>query len=52
MRRVIAPLPWSQRVEALLARVWSRVESSPIAEEDIDAEVELARTELYAQSRR
>ena len=52
VRRAIEPLPWSQRVEALLARVWSRVESSPIAEEDIDAEVELARTELYAQSSR
>jgi len=48
VRRVIEP-PWSQRLEALLARVWARVEHHPIAEEDIDAEVELARTAIYAQ---
>lgn len=49
VRRVIEP-PWSQRLETLLARVWARVERHPIAEEDINAEVELARTAIYAQS--
>jgi len=40
---------WQQRLEALLARVWARVERHPISEEEIDAEVERARTAIYAQ---
>jgi len=50
IRRVIEPPPWKQRLEALLARVWSRVERYPITEEEVNAEVELARTAIYAQS--
>jgi hypothetical protein len=50
--RAIEPRPWSQRLDALLNRIWSRVESAPISEQDIDAEVEQARTEFYAQSSR
>ena len=50
IRRAIEPPPWNQRLEALLARVWARVEHYPITEEEIDAEVELARTAIYAQS--
>ena len=49
VRRVIEPPPWSQRLEALLARVWARAERYPITEEEIDAEVELARTAIYTQ---
>lgn len=41
---------WSHRLEALLTRVWSQVERFPLTEAEIEAEVELARTELYAQS--
>lgn len=43
MRRELEPPPWEQRLDALLARVWSRVERYPITEEEIDAEVELVR---------
>ena len=50
--RAIAPRPWRQRLQALLTRVWSRVEHDPITEETVDAEVERIRTELYARSRR
>ncbi len=42
---------WKQRLERLLARVWDRVDRDPISEEEISAEVERARAELYAQSR-
>ncbi|MBM4466021.1 MAG: hypothetical protein FJ014_10800 [Chloroflexi bacterium] len=49
IRRAIEPKPWSQRLETLLARVWARVECYPITEEEVDAEVELARTAIYAQ---
>jgi len=42
VRQAIAPPPWSQRLDALLARVWSRVEHQPIAEEDVNAKVERA----------
>jgi hypothetical protein len=51
VRQATEPLPWELRLDALLARVWSRVESRPIAEDEVEAEVELGRTELYAQSR-
>jgi hypothetical protein len=51
IRRTIEPPPWNQRLEALLARVWARVERYPITEEEVDAEVELARTAIYAQGR-
>jgi hypothetical protein len=49
IRQAIAPPPWNQRLEALLDRVWTRVERYPIPEEEVDAEVELARTAIYAQ---
>jgi hypothetical protein len=40
--RGIEPLPWTERLQALLTRVWSRVEAYPISEEDVASEVELA----------
>lgn len=49
IRRAIEPAPWHQRLEALLDRVWARVESTPISEEEVNAEVEFARTTRYAQ---
>lgn len=49
IRRAIEPLPWHQRLEALLARVWARVERFPISEEEVDAEVERARTAIHTQ---
>ncbi len=49
IRRAIEPPAWNQRLEELLARVWARVERYPITEEEIDAEVKLARTAIYAQ---
>lgn len=49
LRRALEPPSWNQRLEALLARVWARVERFPISEEEIDAEVERARTAIYAQ---
>lgn len=49
IRRAIEPLPWPQRLEALLARVWARVERSPISEDEVDAEVERARTAIHTQ---
>lgn len=49
IRRAIEPLPWHQRLEALLARVWARVEHFPISEEQVNAEVERARTTIYTQ---
>ena len=49
IRRTIEPPLWNQRLEELLARGWARVERYPITEEEIDAEVELARTAIYAQ---
>ena len=48
--RAIEPPGWSQRLEALLSRIGTRVEQWPIAEQDVDAQVEQARAELYAQS--
>ena len=50
IRRTIEPPPWNQHLEELLAHVWARVERYPITEEEVDAEVELARTAIYAQS--
>jgi len=49
IRRAMEPPPWNQRLEALLARVWARVERYPVTEEEIDAEVERARTTIYTQ---
>jgi hypothetical protein len=49
VRRAIEPLPWEQRLDALLTRVWARVEKYPISEEDIDAEVELVRRAICVQ---
>jgi hypothetical protein len=49
IRRTLMP-SWEQRLEGLLARVWTRVDESPLSEEDVDAEVTLARRTLYAQS--
>lgn len=48
--KAIEPPPWNQRLEELLARLWARVERYPIiTEEEVDAEVELARRAIYAQ---
>lgn len=52
VRRAVQPLPWEKRLEALLARVWRRVDHFPLTEEEIDAEVERARSAIYAESRR
>ena len=49
VRRTLMP-SWEQRLEGLLARVWTRLDESPLSEEDIDAEVTLARRTIYAQS--
>lgn len=49
IRRAIEPSPWHQRLETLLARVWACVERFPISEEEVDAEVERARTAIYTQ---
>jgi len=51
MMRYALPTTWDQRLEALLARVWARVERFPIAGEEVDVEVELARAAIYAQGR-
>ena len=50
VRQVVEPAPWDQRLEALLSRVWARLEQHPISDEEIDAEIELVRTILHAQS--
>ena len=49
IRHAINQPPWSQRLDQLLHRVWDRVDIAPITEEEVDAEVELARTGLLAQ---
>ncbi len=49
VRRTLMP-SWEQRLEGLLARVWSRLDESPLSEEDIDAEVTFARHTLHPQS--
>ena len=49
IRHAINQSPWSQRLDQLLHRVWDRVDIAPITEEEVDAEVELARTGLWAQ---
>jgi len=52
IRQAIEPPPWDQRLEALLTRVWARVDRDPITEEEIDAEVKRARTTIYSQGSR
>lgn len=47
IRRAIEPPAWNQRLEALLARVWARVERYPITEEEVDAELELAQRIIH-----
>ncbi len=49
VRQALGPRPWSQRLDALLTRVWERVAIYPISEEEIEAEVEQARAARYAQ---
>ena len=49
VRRTLMP-SWEQRLEGLLARVWTRLDEAPLSEEDIDAEVTRARRTRYAQS--
>jgi hypothetical protein len=44
VRKALETRPWSQRLDALLARVWERVASYPISEEEINEEVERVRT--------
>ena len=50
IRQAIEPPAWTQRLEALLARVWARVDRYPITEDEIDGDVELARTAICTQS--
>jgi len=52
IRQATEPPPWDQRLEALLTRVWARVDRYPITEEEIDAEVKRARTTIYSQGSR
>lgn len=40
---------WSQRLDALLQRIWARVEAHPIEEAEVNAEVEKAKAARYAQ---
>jgi len=49
IRRALTP-SWEERLEALLARVWNRLDDAPLSEEAIDAEVTQARSEICAQS--
>ena len=51
VRQALVAPPWSERLETLLSRVWDRMERYPLAEEDVDDEVEQARRELYAAGR-
>ncbi len=51
VRRALNERSWSQRVDDLLARVWARVEESPLSEADINAEAEAVRQALYAAHR-
>lgn len=51
VRRALDERSWSQRVDDLLARVWARVEESPLSEADINAEAETVRQALYAAHR-
>jgi len=50
VRQAIESRPWHERLEALLARVWARVDQFPISEEEVDAEVERARMAIHTQS--
>ncbi len=50
VRRALTP-SWEERLEALLTRVWNRLDDAPLSEEAIDAEVTQTRREIYAQSR-
>jgi len=40
---------WSQRLDRLLSQVWTRVEQEPIADAEIEREVEAVRTARYAR---
>jgi hypothetical protein len=52
VRRALNDRSWSERTDDLLARVWVRVQQSPITDEEINAEVETVRQALYAAGRR
>lgn len=39
---------WEERLENLLVRVRQRAKQNPLSDQEIDAEVETARAELYA----
>lgn len=52
VRRALDTRPWSARLDDLLARVWAKVEQSPLSDEEIDAEVESVRQTLYDARRR
>jgi hypothetical protein len=52
VRRALDEQSWAQRVDDLLARIWARIQQSPLAEAEINAEVEAVRQALYAASRR
>ena len=52
VRRALDDRAWSERVDAVLERVWTRVEQSPLADEDINAEIESVRQTLFDTRRR
>lgn len=41
----VAPQPWQQRVDVLLAQVWQRLEREPLSETDSAAEIKRARAD-------
>ena len=47
VRRALEDRSWSTRVDDLLDRVWTRVEKSPLADEDINAEIKTVRQTLF-----
>jgi len=49
LRRELIDESWSQRLDALLPRIWARVEAHPIEEAEVNAEVEKARAARYAR---
>ncbi len=49
LRRELIDESWSQRLDALLQRIWARVEAHPIEEAEVNAEVEKARAARYAR---
>ncbi len=50
VRSALDERAWSSRVDDLLARVWTRVEQLPLADEEIHAEIESVRQALFDAS--